>query len=709
MRRVFSRLPVALALGLVVSSAASAHDPRGWFEGGVNVKPHWLGEVRSTVYDGVSDDLLTAGLGKTNLGLGAPPVSSPPTAAELRRLAIFNNYRAILDITPGGGYGTLYGPNVAADGTVTTDEGLIAGTEYLAYADDRTGGSKNRNVTLMVQVPATFDPDKPCIITATSSGSRGIYGAIGSSGEWGLKRGCAVAYSDKGSGLGVHDLANNTVNQIDGVRVDAATAGDASNFTAQLTDLERQQFNADWPNRLAFKHAHSQQNPEADWGKDTLRAVEFAFYVLNEQFGKPLPGKSGLKLRTITKRGTVVIASSVSNGAGAALAAAEQDRWGLIDGVAVSEPNIQVDPRKDAAIQRGALPPYTQGSKPLFDYFSFANLYQPCAALSVRAADSAQPFPAAQVPLAQARCQSLADKGLLASTTLAAQAEEALDKLLAYGWEPDTIPLQVSHWRFATPGIVMTYANTYGRFSVADNLCGFSFAYTGATGAPIAPLPAIATIFGTGNGVPPTSGINIINNNNPAAFGGPVLDLISASPSNNRFDLNLDGALCQRELMTGTSPQARRVQHGIAEVQQRADLNGKPAIIVHGRNDTLIPVNFNSRPYYALNKQREGRRSRLSYLEVTNAQHFDAFLPFPDYATRYIPLHVYFNRALDAMYEHLTQGTALPPSQVVRTTPRGGTPGTAPAITPANVPAWSAAPAAGDRIVFDGRTLTIPD
>jgi hydroxybutyrate-dimer hydrolase len=715
MRRVSSRLPVALTIGLVFASAASAHDPRDWFFGGVNVKPHWLGEVRSATYDGVSDDLLTAGLGKTGLGGLPPSVSSPPTAAELRRLAIFNNYRAILDITPGGGYGTLYGPNVRADGTVTAEEGRIAGTEYLAYADDRERGPRNRNVTLMVQVPATFDPEKPCIITATSSGSRGIYGAIGSSGEWGLKRGCAVAYTDKGSGLGVHDLANNTVNQIDGVRVDAATAGDASNFTARLTDLERQQFNSDWPNRLAFKHAHSQQNPEADWGRDTLRAVEFAFYVLNEQFGKPLPGKSGLKLRTITKRSTVVIASSVSNGAGAALAAAEQDHWGLIDGVAVSEPNIQVDPRRDPVIKRGSLPPYTQGSKPLFDYFSFANLYQPCAALSTRAADSAQPFPAAQVPLAQARCQSLADKGLLESTTLAAQADEALDKLLAFGWEPDTIPLQVSHWRFATPGIVMTYANTYGRFSVADNLCGFSFAYTDPVatsptfGTPIAPPAAIATIFGTGNGVPPTSGINVVNNSNPAAFGGPKLDLLSASPSNNRFDFNLDGALCQRELMTGSTPQARRVQHGIAELQRRADLNGKPAIIVHGRNDTLIPVNFNSRPYYALNKQREGKRSRLSYVEVTNAQHFDAFLPFPDYATRYIPLHVYFNRALDAMFDHLNQGAPLPPSQVVRTTPRGGTPGTAPAITPANVPAWSNAPAAADRIVFDGTTLTIPD
>jgi len=709
MRRVFSMVPAAMALGLVFASAASAHDPRGWFVGGVNVKPNWLGEVRSTSYDGDTNDLLTAGLGKTGLGGGAPAVTDPTDPAQLRRLAIWTNYRAILDINAGGGYGTLYGPNVQADGTITAEEGKIPGTEYIAYADDRDGGRKDRNVTLMVQVPASFDPKKPCIITATSSGSRGVYGAIGSSGEWGLKRGCAVAYADKGTGNGVHDLQNNTVNLIDGVRADAAAAGDASNFTAKLTDLQRQQFNADYPNRIAVKHAHSQVNPEADWGADTLRAVEFAFYVLNDQFGKPLPGKSGLKLRTITKRDTVVIASSVSNGAGAALAAAEQDRFGLIDGVAATEPNIQVDARHDPVIQRGTLPPYRGGSRPLLDFFTFANLYQPCAALSTRAADAALAFPAAQVPLAQARCQSLADKGLLAATTTAAQAEEALDLLLAYGWEPDTIPLQVSHWRFATPAIAMTYSNTHGRFSVADNLCGFSFAFTSATGGVAAPnTVALATIFGTGNGVPPSAGINIINNLNPAALGGPVLDLLSASPSNNRFDFNLDGALCQRELVTGSSADARRVQRGIAEVQQRGDLNGKPAIIVHGRADTLVPVNFSSRPYYALNKQREGRRSRLSYVEVKNAQHFDAFLGFPGYDTRFVPLHVYFNRALDAMYDHLTKGTALPPSQVVRTTPRGGV-SPAPAITPTNVPAWSLAPAVGDRITFDGRTLSIPE
>lgn len=35
--------------------------------------------------------------------------------------------------------------------------------------------------------------------------------------------------------------------------------------------------------RTSLQHAHSQQNPERDWGLDTLNAVRFAFYALNEE------------------------------------------------------------------------------------------------------------------------------------------------------------------------------------------------------------------------------------------------------------------------------------------------------------------------------------------------------------------------------------------------------------------------------------------
>ena len=56
----------------------------------------------------------------------------------------------------------------------------------------------------------------------------------------------------------------------------------------------------------------------------------------------------------------------------------------------------------------------------------------------------------------------------------------------------------------------------------------------------------------TTNGVPPTIGINIVNNN---SLGGPLQDGFSLSAGNVQ-DYNIAGALCMRELFTGTSANA---------------------------------------------------------------------------------------------------------------------------------------------------------
>ena len=216
-----------------------------------------------------------------------------------------------------------------------------------------------------------------------------------------------------------------------------------------------------------------------------------------------------------------------------------------------------------------------------------------------------------------------------------------------------------------------------------DNGCGYSFGATPVAGVvPAIPAASAAQIFATGNGVPPTSGINIINNN---SVGGAAVDAASVSPSTGKQDLNVDGALCLRDLHTLSTNTSTTLTQSVAAVKVNGNLRGKPVIIVHGRADTLIPVNHTSRPYFGLNKTAESA-SRLSYIEVTNAQHFDAFIDnpaTPGYDTRVVPLHVYFNRAMDAMYDHLKNGAPLPGSQVVRTTPRGGTAGAAPAITAA--------------------------
>ena len=703
----------ALASAVLALSACGGNgDPIAALN--INTKPSYLGAIATASYDGSLDDLLTAGLGKTGLGGAAPAVADPakPTPAELRKLAIFNNYRAILDITAAGGYGSLYGPNVDAKGAITTSEGKIAGTEHIAYSDDGTG---KQNITMMVQVPSTFNPAAPCIVTGTSSGSRGVYGAIGSSGEWGLKNGCAVAYTDKGTGSGIHDLQNNTVSVQNGTRLDAAAAGKNSIFTADLSTADLAAFNAATPNRFAVKHAHSQQNPEKDWGKWTLQSIEFAYFVLNEKYGDlALDGVT--RLKKLVPANTIVIASSVSNGAGAALAAAEQDTQGLISGVAVAEPEVQLAPDNRLSVKRGASTLVGTG-KQLYDYFTLANLLQPCAALvspTTNAFNTTANTPASTA-IATNRCTALKANGLVTGTTTAEQAASALAALVTAGWERESNVLQASHYSFATLAVGLTYANTYGRFSVKDNVCGYSFAATGAPGSatPGAPVAAsanaLATSFGTSNGVPPIGpvGINIVNN---LSQGGPLLDAASLS-SGGVQDYNAAGALCLRDLFTGTSANSVRVRQGMSEVVRSANLRGKPALIVQGRADTLLPVAFTGRPYYGMNKIVEGSGSKLSYIEVANAQHFDAFLGFPGYAERLVPLHRYFIQAMDMMYANLKTGAALPASQVVRTVPRGlsGVGTAANPISAANVPPIQTAPAAADQISFSGNVLVIAD
>ena len=702
-------LPAAVAAAVLAACGGGGGDGSN---ASPNTKPTYLGAIQATAYDGTTDDLLTAGLGKTGLAAAAAPAYADPlkpTAAELRRTTIHTNYRALLDMTAAGGYGSLYGPNVDAQGNITASEGKVAGTEYIAFADD---GSGRQNVTLMVQVPASFNPQKPCVITATASGSRGVYGGI-STGEWGLKRGCAVAYSDKGTGAAPHDLQNDTVPLIDGTRATATAAGKNAAFNAGLSASELAAFNAATPNRFAFKHAHSGQNPEKDWGRSTLQAVEFAYYVLNERFGAL---DNGQRLKTLTPANTIVIASSISNGGGAAIAAAEQDTQGLISGVAVSEPAVELPANPGVTVQRGSSAVAVTG-KTLVDFTTYANLYQSCAALAPSISSSPYAvafgagFAASALPIAPNRCSALVAAGLLTGSTPAAQAEQALQKLRDYGWEAESSDLHASLAAFeVAPAVAVTFANALSRASVKDHLCGYSYAATTSTGAvgPLAPA-ALAGMFATGNGVPPSSGVQLINNNGKLGAGR---DFLSVSAS-GLADWNTAGALCLRNLVTGTDAAAQKLQAGVDETRRNGNLRGKPAIIVHGRADALLPVSHTSRPYAALNRKVEGSASKLRYVEVTNAQHFDSFIGLPTvlpgYDTRYVPMHVYLNRALDAMYDHLASGKTLPASQVVRTVPRGGTPGSAPAITTANLPPLAATPLAGDAIAITAGAIAIPD
>ena len=668
-----------------------------------------------------TQDLLTAGLGRTGLGLAtAPAYADPlnPTALELRRNAIHGNYRALLDATAGGGYGTLYGPKVARAGTVTAHEGLIPGREYVATLDD---GSGRKRVVIAVQVPDSFDPAAPCLVLGPSSGSRGVYGAIASAGEWGLKHGCAVALTDAGKGVGLYDLSDDTVNRIDGTRATRAAAGALNFFAANITDAARSAYNALFPNRLALKQVHSQLNPEKDWGNDTLAAARYALFVLNDRYGNlatPAPFNAG---------NTLVIAGSVSNGGAAVLHAAEQDSGGLIDGVVAAEPVTQLPTSTAYGIQQGGVAIANVGRR-LADYTTYGNLYQPCAALAAGAAMAELTVfnhlvITARTARAEARCTSLAAKGLVAGADTAARSLDALNKLRNYGWTPDHDTMHNAHYSLGNgPILSAMYPTGYGRFAVTDNVCNTSFAQVDGAGAPVAVTAAVkaqsfALANGTANGTPAT----VVYND---SVGGARSWPLATSLSTGVQDFGLDNALCQRALVTGldetgapltatasstrpTAAQAAAVQAGIAEVLLSGNLRAKPTLVVAGRSDALVPVNNNARAYVALNRSIEADTSKVGYIEVVNAQHFDAFIPFSGFDTRFVPLHVYFVRAMDAMYAHLKSGTVLPPSQVVRATARGGVPGAAPAISAANVPPLRAAPLLADQIGFAGNALNV--
>ncbi|MEP6825589.1 MAG: 3-hydroxybutyrate oligomer hydrolase family protein, partial [Ramlibacter sp.] len=673
-----TRAFTALALGSVVLAGCGGGGSTPTNELPAGVTQHSVTTYPATTVgagdSAATQDLLTGGIGKTGLGAAvAPAYANPasPTAAELRRNALHSNYRGILDGTANGGYGTLYGPNITVAGAVTASEGLIPGREYVASLDD---GSGRKRVVMAVQVPDSFDQANPCVVLGASSGSRGVYGAIGTAGEWGLKRGCAVALTDAGKGVGLYDLMDDSVNRIDGTRATRTEAGALNFFAANITDAARTAYNALFPNRLALKQVHSQLNPEKDWGNDTLAAGRYALYVLNLRYGtavNPVPFGTG---------NTIVIAGSASNGGAASLRAAEQDSGGLIDGVVASEPVAEMPTTAGYGIQVGGVAVNGYG-KTLADFVTYGNLYQPCAALASGAAlTEVSTFnfitAAGMNTRAIARCTSLAGKGLLSGPDTSAQAQDALNKLRAYGWTAEHDQMHNAHYALGNgPILAAMYPVSYGRFSALDNVCNTSFAAVDATGAPVAvsanaKAQSFAAANGTANGAPAT----VVYND---SVGGARSWQLATSPSTGVADFGLDNALCQRALVTGTDPvtgaaltaasmptaaQSAAVKAGIAEVVLNGNLRGKPTVIVSGRSDALVPVNNNSRAYAAYNRVVEGAASRLSYIEVTNAQHFDTFLPFGGFDTRFVPLHPYFNQAMDAMYAHLKSGAALPVS-----------------------------------------------
>lgn len=541
----------------------------------------------------VDDDLLTAGLGAAGLQSLQPPAFADPehpTAAELRRRAIWSSWRGIADLSPGGGYGTVYGSLQA-----------VPGREYSTLARLPDARQPQR---IVAQVPDAFDAQRRCLVVTVASGSRGVYGAMAVGAAWGLPRGCAVVHSDKAAGSDYFDLDAGIGHAADGA---AVVAEQAQAFVPAEASGQG----------IAFKHAHSQDNPEADWGRHTRQAAEFGLQALGRAFPDAAP---------FTFDNTRVIAVGISNGGGAVLRAAElEGDW--LDGVVAGEPNIHVD---------------GHGSRALYDYASEAALLMPCA------------LPALGLPggpASEALCAALTAAGRLQGDDLAAQQQSALAQMRAAGWSDAAIRAGASSvgfdlWR----SVLITYASAYVRAGHDAHPCGYRF----AAGEPGQQRPANAAEraawWSDGSGIPPGNSVNIVEPDAGAAAG----------------------LACLAGLWNGQGEAAQRLRQGVAATRGAPPRPGLPVIVVHGVDDGLIPLAFSGKPW--VEAARAAGRSDVRLWQVNHAQHFDAFLAFPQMAAAYVPLLPYVYRALDALDAHLDGKAELPTDALIEPTPRGNRP-----------------------------------
>jgi hydroxybutyrate-dimer hydrolase len=652
------------------------------------VRAEIVGDPIRREFDGTADDLLTAGLGEDGLRGPPPGFANPlhPTPLELRRRAIYMAWRGLVDVTSAGGFGRHFGPAAGQK---------VPGVEYLVAVKTPDGRG---TTSVLLQIPASFDAKQPCLIAVASSGSRGIYGALPTAGEWGLRHGCAVVHTDKGTGMGVWDLDRGH-----GIRIDGTPTDDASDplvTFAPPASGELAKHAASEPHTMLFKHAQSGTNPEADWGTYLLQAIRVAFELLNAEVG-------GNLRRPLTPDDTIVIAAGISNGGAAVLRALEKDRAGWIDGAIALEPNAIVHGRTAGiSIDGGGRRLHELGIA-LYDYTALHYLYQPCAMLA-----ETDPPAAFAAPLAAARpkyeqwCRSLQERGFLPAGDVPAAAAAARERLREHGMLDEGLRLGAFNVGLTLwPAITTTYAWAYSRFPAWQPPCGVSFAPVDATGRPRALTDEESLrLFSDGSGIAPTGGVMLVakgaDGERRLANEGSVDLAICLAP-----DAVLDDARrSDLALPAWRDELVQRVRAGQQEIVMSAQVGNRPVIVLHGRADSLIPVNHTSRAYYAVNRRDRGDRDELRYYELQHGQHFDAFLAMPGFVDRYVPMQAWMNRSFEAMFARLQQGVPLPPSQVLRSRPRGA----GEALGDEHLGRLQPAPGA-DEITFERGVLHVPD
>jgi hydroxybutyrate-dimer hydrolase len=253
----------------------------------------------------------------------------------------------------------------------------------------------------------------------------------------------------------------------------------------------------------------------------------------------------------------------------------------------------------------------------------------------------------------EARSSSLAAMGLIEGADSESLAKSALVRLQALGFPMAALVNNATNmvadiWR----AVAVTYAKSYARAGADEQSCGYRFAMLDEQGRPrVATEGDRAKWFASSSGIAPSAGVQIVG------------------PTGDAADTGLAGIACLREAYQSDTPIGKRIRGGEAEVRARGVLPERPVVIIHGREDGVIPVSSTARAFVE-SALRHGA-SQLSYWEIEHAQHFDAFLMQPVYAERFVPLFPYFYQALDQVFAQLDGGPAAAPSQVVRSQRRG--------------------------------------
>jgi hydroxybutyrate-dimer hydrolase len=291
----------------------------------------------------------------------------------------------------------------------------------------------------------------------------------------------------------------------------------------------------------------------------------------------------------------------------------------------------------------------------LFDHVLLHYLLQPAAVLAPERSTAMTAIPETLRAGLEKWTAELAASGLVAGDTTAERALDARRQLEAAGVLREALDGGIANVAFGVwPALAEAYASTYAGLGPEASPCGLSYAPVDATfQARAFSAEELARLAADSSGIPPTGGIQIVDDAGRfAAFG------------------SFEHLLCMQEFAKTASLRA-----GVRAAQMRAPGSKTPVIVLHGRLDALIPVNFSSRAWYARYLQNGGRKAR--YYEIEHAHHFDAFNALPGWGERFVPMQPQLQAAMDLMHAHLAHGRPLPPSQVVRSRTRkllGGVP-----------------------------------